>query len=208
VFLQVGLALVMMEAGVYTHIVTVLSWYANMGIAWIGAVASDLLINKRWLKLSPPQVEFRRAHLFNVNPVGFGSMLVAAGVAITASYHVFGTTAAALAPFFALVLAIVLPPVVAAATRGRWYIARGSSLPEGEIVCAVCDHAYDAEDMAVCPFHEGAICSLCCSTEGSCHDRCKTSAWRPVGDSGPVMLGLPRPIAAAVPREGVLEAEA
>jgi purine-cytosine permease-like protein len=80
VVLQVGLALLLMEVNIFTHVVTVLAWYANVGIAWIAAMASDLLINKRLLKLSPPRVEFMRAHLYNVNPVGFGSMVVGAAV--------------------------------------------------------------------------------------------------------------------------------
>jgi purine-cytosine permease-like protein len=191
VFLQVGLALVLMELDVYHHIVTVLAWYANVGIAWIAALAADLLINKRLLKLSPAHIEFRRAHLYNVNPVGFGSMVIAATVAIVAYYGAFGATAAALSPFVALVLALVLPPVIAAVTRGRWYIARTSELPDGEeeLPCTVCAGSYDAADMAACPYHGGTICSLCCSTEGSCRDRCKPSAWRPGG--GPVPLGMP-----------------
>jgi hypothetical protein len=198
VFLQVGLALVLMELDVYHHIVTVLAWYANLGIAWIAALAADLLINKRLLKLSPAHIEFRRAHLYNVNPVGFGSMLIAATVAIVAYYGAFGPTAAALSPFIALVLALVLPPVIAAVTRGRWYIARTSELPDGEaeLPCSACAGSYDVADMATCPYHGGTICSLCCSTEGSCRDRCKPSAWRSGGE--PVLLGMPGSPAGAV----------
>ena len=182
VLLQVGLALVLMEVNVFTHIVTVLAWYANIGIAWIAAMGSDLVINKRWLKLSPPDLVFHRAHLFNVNPVGFGSMIVAAAVSMVAYYQAFGATAAALSPFFALGIALALPPVVAAATSGRWYVARTSELPvdAGELPCTVCEGSYDVVDMATCPHHGGTICSLCCSTEGGCHDACKPSAWRPV----------------------------
>jgi hypothetical protein len=85
---------------------------------------------------------------------------------------------------------------VAAATRGRWYVARVSDLPPGaaELPCTVCGGTYDIVDMATCPHHGGTICSLCCSTEGACHDVCKPSAWRPIG---PVMLGLPDPAPAA-----------
>jgi purine-cytosine permease-like protein len=189
VVLQVGLALLLMEVNIFTHIVTVLAWYANVGIAWIAAMASDLLINKRLLKLSPPRVEFKRAHLYNVNPVGFGSMVVGAAVSMLAYYGAFGASAAQLSSFIALGIALVLPPVLAAATRGRWYLARTSELPPGdELPCTVCGGTYDAEDMATCPHHGGTICSLCCSTEGSCKDACKPSAWRPVG---PVAIGMP-----------------
>lgn len=191
VFLQVGLALVLMEINIFAHIVEVLAWYSNVGVAWIAAMVSDLVINKKWLKLAPPNVVFHRAHLFNINPVGFGSMVVAAIVSMIAYYGGFGSTAALLSPFIALVIAIALPPVVAAATKGRWYVARESELPADatELPCAVCKGSYDVIDMATCPFHQGTICSLCCSIEGACHDVCKPSAWRPGKNA--VALGMP-----------------
>ena len=40
-------------------------------IAWMMAVVADLVINKP-LGLSPPGIEFKRAHLYDVNPVGVG----------------------------------------------------------------------------------------------------------------------------------------
>jgi hypothetical protein len=42
--------------------------------------------------------------------------------------------------------------------------------------CTVCGQAYEKPDMAGCPFHEGSICSLCCTLEKSCHDMCKAGA--------------------------------
>jgi len=192
VFLQVGLALVLMEIDIFGHIVEVLAWYSNIGIAWIAAMVSDLVINKKWLKLAPPQLVFHRAHFYNVNPVGFGSMIVAGVVSMVAYYGAFGAGAAALSPFIALVIALVLPPVAAAATRGRWYVARLSELPAGagDLPCSVCEGTYDRTDMATCPFHGGTICSLCCSTEGACRDACKPSAWRP--PKAGVPLGMPK----------------
>jgi purine-cytosine permease-like protein len=190
VFLQVGLATVLMELDIFNHIVQVLAWYSNVGIAWIAAMVADLVINKRWLKLAPPELTFHRGHLYNVNPVGFGSMVIAGTVSMVAYYGAFGTTAAALSPFIALVLAAVLPPVIAAITKGRWYVARVSELPADatELPCSVCHGSYDVVDMATCPFHGGTICSLCCSTEGACHDACKPNAWRPTSGTP---LGMP-----------------
>jgi purine-cytosine permease-like protein len=193
VVFQVALALVLMEIDIFDNIITVLAIYANVGIAWVAAMVSDLVINKRILKIGPGHVEFRRAHLFNINPVGFGSMIVAGAVSIAAYFGAFGATLSALAPFVSLVIAVVLPPVLAIATRGRYYMARTSEFPDGatEATCAVCDGTFDLIDMATCPFHAGAICSLCCSTEGACHDACKPSAWRPAS-GGPTELGMPR----------------
>ncbi|HWD06927.1 MAG TPA: histidine kinase [Amycolatopsis sp.] len=189
VFLQVGLALVLMELDIFAHIVEVLAWYSNVGVAWIAAMVSDLVLNRRVLKLAPKDLVFHRAHLFNVNPVGFGSMVVAGALSMAAYYGAFGATMAALSPFLALVLAFALPPVVAVATKGRWYVARRSELPAdaGELPCSVCEGSYDVGDMATCPFHGGTICSLCCSIEGKCKDACKPSAWRPVNLGVPVV---------------------
>jgi hypothetical protein len=45
--------------------------------------------------------------------------------------------------------------------------------------------------MAGCPFHQGAICSLCCSLEKDCHNSCKSTG------GGPVHLAMPTVIGAA-----------
>jgi hypothetical protein len=173
-FLQVGLGLVIMESGIFAQIDKVLALYSNLAVAWIGCIVSDLVLNKKLLKLSPPLIEFKRAHLYNFNPVGFGSMLVSAAVSFAAYFGAFGPTLKATSSFLALGLSLVLPPVVAWATRGRYYIARSSELPDGpELSCVGCGEAFDRIDMASCPHHDGLICSLCCSTDGGCHDRCK-----------------------------------
>jgi hypothetical protein len=91
------------------------------------------------LKIAPEHVEFRRAHLYNVNPVGFGSMVVASTLSIMAYFGLFRAALAALAPFVSLVLAMVLPPILAVATKGRWYISRTSDFPAGaeRLTCGV-----------------------------------------------------------------------
>nr|MDQ2838950.1 hypothetical protein [Actinomycetota bacterium] len=182
IFFNVGIALALMEAGVFSFLNTVLGFYSNVAIAWIGALVADLVVNKP-LKLSPPMIEFKRAHLYNINPVGFGSMVIASAVSILAFYNAFGAYPAAFSPFIALALAFVLSPVFAVLTKGRYYIARTDDLVEPLIVdgqlssatleCSVCAHSFERPDMAGCPFHGGAICSLCCSLDKQCHDMCK-----------------------------------
>jgi purine-cytosine permease-like protein len=192
-FLQVALGLVIMEAGVFAQMDKVLAVYSNLAIAWIGCIVSDLVLNKRLLKLSPPLIEFKRAHLYNFNPVGFGSMLVATAISFAAYFGAFGADAKSLSAFISLGVALVLPPVVAWATKGKYYIARASELPADEptIGCVKCAEMFDRIDMAVCPFHGGAICSLCCSTDGACHDSCKKPDADEAGRSVPVSLGMP-----------------
>ena len=187
VFFNVGIALTLMEVGVFGFLNTVLGFYSNVAIAWIGAVVADLVINKP-LKLSPSYVEFKRAHLYAINPVGFGSMTVASIISILAFYHAFGAALAAYSPFLALGIAMVLSPLLAIATKGKYYIARENTLGgedpgEGgtatQLECVVCGQSYELPDMAGCPFHEGAICSLCCSLEKTCHDMCKAPTLDP-----------------------------
>lgn len=181
-FLNVGIALLLMELGVFGFLNMVLGFYSNVAIAWIGAVVADLVINKPLLKLSPSYIEFKRAHLYNINPVGFGSMLIASVISIIAFFGLFGAVAQAFSPFLALLIAFVLSPVIAIATKGRYYLARedafGHLAEEGDthlLTCTVCVDDYEAPDMTNCPFHGGNICSLCCTLEKNCHDMCKKS---------------------------------
>ncbi|HET9171832.1 MAG TPA: hypothetical protein VFN97_20510 [Actinospica sp.] len=185
IFLNVGISLALMEGGVFGFLNNVLGFYSNVAIAWIGAVTADLVINKP-LKLSPSYIEFKRAHLYNFNPVGFGSMLIASAVSIAAYFNAFGAYPKAFSPLIALGIAMVLSPILAYATKGRYYIARQDELPEplfignllsaAELECTVCSDTFERPDMAACPFHRGAICSLCCSLEATCHDACKKVA--------------------------------
>jgi purine-cytosine permease-like protein len=182
--LQIGIGLIVMEAGVFNAITAVLGVYSNVAVAWIGCLTSDLVINKRLLKLSPPQIEFRRAHLHNFNPVGFLSMVIAAGVAITAYFGVFGDGLKSASALIALVLALILPPIVAWVTKGKYYLARQSEMPTDTAIvsCVRCEDEFELVDMAACPFMDGYICSLCCSTHADCHDVCKKE---------PIALGIP-----------------
>ncbi|HVT69101.1 MAG TPA: hypothetical protein VHF26_15225, partial [Trebonia sp.] len=192
-FLQVALGLAIMEAGLFAVMDSVLAVYSNLAIAWVGCIFSDLVINKKLLKLSPPLVEFRRAHLYNFNPVGFGSMLVATAVSFTAYFGAFGPDAKSLSAFISLGIAIVLPPIVAWVTKGKYYIARESGLAADEtrLRCVKCEEVFPQLDMALCPFHEGAICSLCCSTDGACHDACKSGDGVEITRAVRVNLGIP-----------------
>jgi len=196
VFFNVGIALTLMEVGVFSFLNTVLGFYSNVAIAWIGAVVADLVINKP-LKLSPSYIEFKRAHLYTINPVGFGAMTVASIISILAFYNAFGVALQAYSPFLALGIAMVLSPVIAVATKGKYYIARTDVLggdlaaqDTTEITCIVCGEAYETPDMSTCPFHKGSICSLCCTLEKSCHNVCKAP-----GQAG---VPSPEPAAAAV----------
>ena len=170
------IAVLLMELNVFQALDRVLGLFSNVAIAWIAAVVADLVINKP-LGLSPPGIEFRRAYLYDINPVGVGAMLLASLVSTLSFCGLFGSTAQAFSAFIALGTAFIAAPLIAAFTRGRYYMARQpDSAPPRSLLCSVCEKEYEAEDMAHCPAYGGAICSLCCCLDARCDDACKPHA--------------------------------
>ena len=180
VFLGVNLliALVLMEANMFDFLNTILGFYANCGMAWVvvGRLRHrDQQVPAQASRRKVP--EFRRGMLYAVNPVGFGSMLIAAGVSILAFFGALGEALASYSPLVAIGLALVLPPIIALATKGRYYLRRtddGIDLPmydehgnpSGETLhCHVCGQDFERPDMTACEAHDGHVCSLCLSTD-------------------------------------------
>lgn len=175
---NVLIALMLMMLGVFETLEQVLGVYSNVAVAWVGAVVADLVVNKP-LGLSPPHIEFRRAYLHDINPVGVGAMLVGSTLGIIAFGGHLGPGMQAFAPFIALLTAFVLAPALAWITGGRFYLARPRETrwqPAETLVCVVCGNGFESEDMAHCPAYAGAICSLCCTLDARCRDRCKPDA--------------------------------
>ncbi|WP_304307733.1 ATP-binding protein [Pseudacidovorax intermedius] len=175
---NVLIAVLLMTLGVFGALESVLGLYSNVAIAWVGALVADLVINKP-LGFSPRVIEFKRAHLYDLNPVGLISTVVAATLAIAAYAGLMGAWAEAFSPFIALVAALLLSPLIAWRTRGRYYLARTDVqhwAPGETVCCSVCDNRFESEDMAWCPAYGAPICSLCCTLESRCHDRCKTDS--------------------------------
>lgn len=178
VVFNVLLALLLMETGVFSIIEGMLSLYANLAVGWMGALVADLMVNKP-LGLSPKRIEFKRAHLYDINPVGTGAMALSVAVSTACFFGLFGAAAAALCSLIGLTVAFIAAPLIAWATGGRYYIARQSpALPEadGKVRCSICENAFEPADMAFCPAYDGPICSLCCTLEGRCHDLCRPGA--------------------------------
>ncbi|MCC6554514.1 MAG: response regulator [Polyangiaceae bacterium] len=174
---NVVIALVLMMFGIFHTLDKVLALYSNVAIAWIGAIVADLVVNKP-LGLSPPYIEFRRAHLHHINPVGFGSMIAGSAASIVCYTGALGAAAQAFSAFIALGLAFALSPLLAWITKGKYYIARpnlhfSDGKADGSVGCCICEHDYEPQDMAHCPVYDGAICSLCCTLDSRCHDACK-----------------------------------
>jgi signal transduction histidine kinase/purine-cytosine permease-like protein/ActR/RegA family two-component response regulator len=178
VVFNVVIAFLLTELGIFKALETILGLYANLAIAWIGALVADLVINKP-LGLSPPSIEFKRAHLYDINPVGIGAMAFAAIISIAAYTGFLGEVCKALSAFIAFGVAFATAPLIAKLTHGKYYLARkpktewqGSGLQR----CCVCEHSFELQDVAHCPAYGGTICSLCCSLDARCNDICKDKA--------------------------------
>jgi len=208
------IAFMLMEMNVFRAMGEVLGLYSNIAIAWIMAVVADLVVNKP-LGLSPPGIEFKRAHLYDINPVGVGAMALASAVSISAHLGLFGPLAQAFSAVIAMGVAFVTAPLIAWATQGRYYIARqsesvavpmhgpvpGARASDGGSYqrlavqrCVVCEREYEAPDMAQCPAYRGAICSLCCTLDARCGDLCKPRASMAVQWSAALRWLLPRTV--------------
>ncbi len=180
------IALTLMELEVFRAIGNVLGLFSNIAISWIMAVVADLVVNKP-LGLSPKGIEFKRAHLYDINPVGVGAMGAASLLSMLAYIGLLGPMAQAFSALIAMAVAFVASPLIAWATRGRYYIARrpepvgaeGSYLGHKALLrCVICEREYEGDDMAHCPAYGGGICSLCCSLDARCHDLCKPAPAR------------------------------
>lgn len=179
VVFNVLIALMLMENGIQSVVERVLALYSNFAVAWFGAVVADLAVNKP-LGLSPRGIEFKRAHLYDINPVGVGAMLISLMGSSLCLMGAMGATLQPFSPLVGLMLAFGTAPAIAFATRGGFYLTRQPSPPEALArVCVICENAFEPQDMAHCPVYAGTICSLCCTLEARCHDAC-----RPQGQVG------------------------
>lgn len=195
---NVGIALLLMELGIYQALEAILGIFAVIAVSWLATIAADLSINLP-LGLRPRQLEFKRAYLHDVNPVGVVSMLVASVTGISAYLGTFGAEMQALAHFASIAVSFLATPLLAMATRGRYYIARrpvdlvaapvatrAGNKPVHDTTirfhqsaratlheCRICQKSFETEDTSFCPAYDGPICSLCCSLDSRCMDLCK-----------------------------------
>ncbi|CAH0341619.1 ATP-binding protein [Rhizobium sp. CECT 9324] len=174
---NVAIALLLMELGIYELLEETLGIFSIIAMSWLCAISADLFINKR-LGLSPPGIEFKRAHLYDINPVGCGTMLLSATIALAAHFGAFGALLASLSTFVTLI-AFLISPLIAWWSDGKFYLARKPRQSWKNltgITCSICEHPFEPEDMAWCPAYAAPICSLCCTLDSRCHDMCKPHA--------------------------------
>jgi signal transduction histidine kinase/purine-cytosine permease-like protein len=183
ILLNIVLAILIMQFGLLYILNSILLVYAMFAMAWIGAIFADLAILKP-LGVSPAHIEFKRANLYNINPVGFGAMTLGFAAALLGHFGLLGVYIKAFAAPAALVVSIAAALVIAALTKGRYYLARQTeALDAGlNITCTSCNKDYEAADIVLCPAYGEYVCSLCCSLDSVCKGICK----RPRANSLPV----------------------
>lgn len=159
VFFNLAIALGLMWMDVFSLIAFVLSLYANVVMAWLVTIAADITINKHVLKLSPKYPEFRRGMLHDWNPVGLVSVGLASVLSLMAFGGVFGEDVRPYSVLIAIGVAVITTPVMAVATRGRYYLRRqtdgiaspirdADGNPSGErLRCHVTGYTFERPDM-------------------------------------------------------------
>ncbi len=177
VLVNLGFALALMEADMFSFLNSILGFYSNCAIAWVVTVATDIGINKYVLKLSPHAPEFRRGMLYAVNPVGVVAFVAASALSIAMYFHALGDTLQPYSPVAAALIAFVLTPLMAVVTKGKYYLRRtddGITEPlldeDGNpsavtYECHVCRQQFERPDVAACQTHDAVVCSLCLSTD-------------------------------------------
>lgn len=177
VLVNLGFALVLMEADMFSFLNDILGFYSNCAIAWVVTVATDIGINKYLLKLSPLAPEFRRGMLYAVNPVGVVAFVAASALSIAMYFHGLGDTLQPYSPVAAAVIAFVLTPLMAIVTKGKYYLRRADDGIDEPMLdaegnpsavtydCHVCHQPYERPDLAACATHDAVVCSLCLSTD-------------------------------------------
>jgi purine-cytosine permease-like protein len=178
VLVNLSFSLILMEANMFSFLNSVLSFYSNCAMAWVVTVATDIGVNKYLLKLSPKLPEFRRGMLYPVNPVGVVSFAASSALSIAVYFGLFGSALQPYSPIVAVAVAVVLTPLMAIVTRGRYYLRRtddgideprldADGNPSATLYdCVVCGEPYERPDLLASPAG-GVICSLCLATDRS-----------------------------------------
>lgn len=177
VLVNLAIALGLMEGNMFGILGNILGFYSNCAVAWVVTVATDIVINKYILKLSPLRPEYRRTMLYNVNPVGTIAFILSAVLSILAFFGMLGGFLSSYSPLVAIVVAVVATPLLAVITGGRFYLKRtddGIEEPRfaedgtpgaGIYQCVCCGADYERPDVLYSQAHQGVICSLCMITQ-------------------------------------------
>jgi len=161
VLFNLAIALALMLLDVFSLISFVLSLYANVVMAWLVTISTDIVVNKHLLRLSPRYPEFRRGMLRDWNPVGMVSVGLASLLSLACFSGLFGPAMQPFSVLIAIGVAVIVTPLMAVLTRGRFYLRRQSDgiatpildadgNPSGErLRCHVTGYTFERPDMLV-----------------------------------------------------------
>jgi hypothetical protein len=149
------IALMLMELNVFQALGGVLGLYSNIAIAWIMAVVADLVINKP-LGLSPRASSSSAPTCTTSTRWAWARWAGLGAVASPRTWALFGPMAQAFSAMIALAVALVTSPLIAWATRGRYYLARTAAaswpptMAHGSYLgshalrrCVICERDYE-----------------------------------------------------------------
>lgn len=151
--------------------------------SWVGSFFGEALLVRpiyHILKWS----EYRRAYLPNINWIGFTSLIVPIIIGLLAAVGVWGEALQAMAVFMSLLLAFVLPLVIATVLGKegvvKQYFARIPEVPDTDsdtLTCFVTEKTQHKSDFVQCPFHGGNwIASTTCAAEDRCGKICQSNS--------------------------------
>lgn len=111
-----------MLTDLYGRITSVMAFAAIFLLAWVMTVIADLLIVRKILKILPEDDSpYRKGELPEFNPVGLISVGIAVVVGVPLGLGTTGPIGVTLAPFISGLLPLLVVPVTAVLTRGRFY---------------------------------------------------------------------------------------
>lgn len=128
VVLTTVLGTLLMFGDIYSNINEVLTFEAVLIIAWVMAVVADMFVIKGWLKLVPDDSPYEKHELRRYNPVGLTAVGTALVIAVPLAFGATGPFGVTLAPFISGSVSFIVAPIVAIATKGRYYAPATPSL--------------------------------------------------------------------------------
>ena len=178
----VVLGFIIVVSPILAHFSTIATFAGVVFAAWVGSTFGEWTLVRPKYNI-PKWVEIRRAYLPDINKIGLTSLLVPIVIGLIATVGGFGTVFQSLAVFFTLILAFVLPAIIAAILGEektvKQYFNRLPETPETNVetlTCSVSGEVGHKSNFVKCPFHANNwISATSCATEMKCNKLCQSS---------------------------------
>ena len=178
----VVLGFIIVVSPVLEHFSTIATFAGVVFAAWVGSTFGEWTLVRPKYNI-PKWLEIRRAYLPDINKIGLTSLLVPIVIGLIATVGGLGTVLQSLAVFFTLILAFVLPAIIAAILGEektvKQYFNRLPEIPETNeetLTCSVTGAVGHKSNFVKCPFHNNNwISASSCATEMKCNKLCQSS---------------------------------